>query len=318
LLDIDAGIIVSIQAVPTMLAKEETLSRTVRAVLMPALTTHLGCVSWVNLDHINPSCLSFIGQETMELSKAPTMEASLLVHVLVLLAASDLRGLPNVGEVFQNNRAARCSVLDDALREDMIMVTTLPKQFARKLFQVPFGRLRALLLELASRAKDTAFLFLPTSLTQKLAFRGDSRTIHTQVNTDRVIGVRNDWGRDGNDQVKEVAGVAVAKISTAYLVAYVLLGILRNRERQFHAPGNRSKAYSESLPLDPGGTLVITDWTESDAWTRDRLEDWRFFAFLPGLLNPLGICCLMFLCPRECGFDRLSSLHTSGTDQLRR
>lgn len=54
----------------------------------------------VNLDHGDTPFLRFVGDEAIELGKRPTVQASFVVNVLVLLASPHLGGLANVGEVF--------------------------------------------------------------------------------------------------------------------------------------------------------------------------------------------------------------------------
>jgi hypothetical protein len=143
-------------------AKEQGLRTTVRAVLIATLATRLTRVAWVYLHHLNTLFLCFVREERVELGKAPTMQTSLGI---VFLALANLRGVTNVGEVFHNDRTARGGVLDNALREDMIVFSSLPKQFARKFLQVPFGRACSFRLQLSTDAKNTPFLLFPSPLT---------------------------------------------------------------------------------------------------------------------------------------------------------
>ena len=108
--------------------------------LVPTFAASLACVSWVNFDHLHATGFSFVGQEAMELSKAPRVETALGLDILSVLASTDFRGLANVGEVFQDEGAAWGCILHNAFGEDMVVVSSLPQQFTRKFFQVPFSR----------------------------------------------------------------------------------------------------------------------------------------------------------------------------------
>ncbi len=296
------------------MAEEETLRSTIGTMLMSTFGTHLGSVSWINLHYSYPACLGFVGQEAMQLGKRPAMQAAFVHHVL--LAAPDLGSLTNVGEVFQNNGTARCSVVDKAFGEDMVVISSLPKPFPRELAQVAFRTLCAFGLKDPAETKNAAFLFLPSSLTQEVTLRGHSRTVHTQVNPDHFIGMSDNRDRNGNDNMEKVAPLAIAEVSRTDLATAKLRGMLRNGETHLNAPGYSSKTTGKRVPLDPGGTLIITDRSESGLWSLHRLEHRRFFALLLGLLNSFGIGCLMFLGPRERRFDGFGGLDTSSTNQL--
>ena len=101
-------------------------------MLMPTSTTLLAGMPRVNLDHLDTPLLGFVGKEGMQLGKTPTMEASLPFTM------AHLGSLSNVRQVLKHNGRTALSVLDNALRKHVVMVTSLPQQFARKFFQVPF------------------------------------------------------------------------------------------------------------------------------------------------------------------------------------
>ncbi len=113
--------------------------------LIPTSGAGLRSMPGVNFDYIDTTFLGFVGQEGMELGKAPTVQAALGI---MLLARADLTALSDVLEVLNDNGAARGSMLNNALRKHVVMVSTLPQQLTRKLFQVPFSRRRAILLKL--------------------------------------------------------------------------------------------------------------------------------------------------------------------------
>lgn len=69
----------------------------------------------------------------MELSKAPPMEPTLILGML-------LHGGPvsNVCQVLNDKSRASGSVLYDAFGEDMVVIFALPKQFPAQLLEMAF------------------------------------------------------------------------------------------------------------------------------------------------------------------------------------
>ena len=108
----------------------------------------------------------------MELGKAPRVEAPFGFNRLVFLATSNAGSSTNVFQVLKDDSTAGCSVLDNAFGEDVIVIFSLPKQLARKRFQVPFSRFGTLFLKFALQAENASFLFLPSLLAQELTGRG--------------------------------------------------------------------------------------------------------------------------------------------------
>jgi len=105
--------------------------------------------------YTDTSLLCLVVDEGKELRKAPTMQAA--------LSLSFTRGdtFSNIRQILKDNRASWGCILDNAFTENMVMVTMLPKPFTRKVVQVPFGRLRACLLQFSLESEDAPFLFLP-------------------------------------------------------------------------------------------------------------------------------------------------------------
>ena len=66
----------------------------------------------------------------MKLCEAPRVDTPLLLHALALFAATNLRILTDVGQVLKNQRGTRRGRLYEAFGEDVIMVFSLPQQFA--------------------------------------------------------------------------------------------------------------------------------------------------------------------------------------------
>lgn len=312
MLDIDAGIEISIQAVPTLLAKEETLRATILPALIPTVRARLGSMSRVNLDDLHTPFLGFIPEEAMQLGKAPTVQASLSFPM------AHLGSLSNVRQIFKNQGTARGSVLDDALREHVVVISALPKQFSRELFEMSLSRFGAFGLQFATQTEKTPFLLFPASFPQEVMLRSDGRMSQSQVDPDDGPTWGNSRLRERNHHMQRPFAIAVAQVSTAGFVADVPLGRGWNRERDFKSSCYRGKTTGRTFPLDPVGTTIVTDRTQLDVRTRDGLELWSRFPLFQSFGDFLGIVCLLLFLPRQSRFDGFSGLDPRGTHQLSR
>src|SRR5713101_2608028 len=70
-------------------------------------------------------CSHLITQEAMELGKAPTVKASLSFTM------AHPGSLSNVGQIFKNQGTAKASILYDALRKHVVVISALPKGNSR-------------------------------------------------------------------------------------------------------------------------------------------------------------------------------------------
>ena len=173
-------------------------------------------------------------------------------------------------------------------------------------------------MKLTTETEDVAFLLFPPMLPEKVTLGRDRRVIESQVNAYHLRRWSDKRRRERNDNMEEVASLAHTEVSRTDFAADVLMGMLRNRERQFHATRNGSKTGSQGFPLDPVGTLVVTDGSGLRLRTTNRLEGGRLLAAFPGLCNQFGIPCNMLLLPGESRFDGFGGFHTGRADQLRR
>jgi hypothetical protein len=149
---------------------------------MPTARTGLRGVPGVDFDHLDTPRLGLVEQERMELGKAPGMQTALSFAFTVGNTLAD------IGQVLKHDGRTRARMLNNAFGENVVVVFPLPKQLARKLFQVPFGRFGAFFLELATQAENAAFLFFPAALTQKGTSGGDSWPVETKINPDHFFG----------------------------------------------------------------------------------------------------------------------------------
>jgi hypothetical protein len=153
---------------------------------MPTFRAGLTGVPWVNFDHLNSACFSFIAQEAVELGKRPGVQTALTLTFFVS------NTFPNIGQVLKNNRAARSGVLNNSFTEDVVMVSSLAKQFPTQLFEMSLSRSGAFCLKLATETENAAFLLFPSAFSQEMAIAGDGWVIEPKVNTNhRLCGINN-------------------------------------------------------------------------------------------------------------------------------
>jgi len=279
---------------------------------MLAGRTPLRRVPRVHFDHSNPPSLSLVAQEAVELGKAPGMQTALSFAFLVR------DPFANIGQVLKHQGTARGRSLHNAFGKNMVVISSLPKQFPTQLLEVPLRRASAFSLKLTTETEDAAFLLFPPLLPEKVPSGRDRRVIESQINADHLRRGSDQRRRQRDDNMEEVVSLAQTEVSRTDFAADVLLGMLRNRERQFHATRNGSQTGREGFPLDPGGTLVVPDGSGLRVRTTNRLECGRLLAAFLGCCNQFGIACSMLLLPGESRFDGFGGFHTGRADQLRR
>lgn len=296
---------------------KQTLRATIIARLMPTPATRLRGVPRVNLDHGDPLRLRLVLYKAVELRKAPPVQPSFVLGLLVR-ASAHLGGLSDSGEVFQHDGTARGGVLDDAFREDVIVIFAAPKLLARQLAQVSLSASGAFGLQLSTEAEGAAVLLFPPLLAEELASAGDGGTVESQVHTDDLRGWLDSGFRDGDNEMEGKTPLAVTQVCATGLVSGVLLEVLRDNERQFDTPCTRGKASRVGLPLDPGRTGIIADTGQCALRTAYRLERRRLFALLLRLRYPSGIRLLLLAFPGERTLHSLRRFDAGSAHQLRR
>src|SRR5258708_442004 len=263
---------------------------------MSTTRTGLAGVARINFLDTNPACLRFVGKKRVELGKRPAMHAALSLTFAMGDPLSDIR------QVLQHDGTARSGVLNKTFGEDMVVIFSLPKPLARKLFQVPFGRFASFFLKLAAQAEDAAFLLLPLALSQEMAIAGDSRTVEAQVYSNHFCGWRDNWSRKRDNDMQEVTSLAKTQVRRAHVAAEVCCGVFGNGEIHLNASCHAGKATGHALPLDPVRTLVIADWCTERLWAVHRLEWGRVFPTPDCLCNPPWITNRVFFLPWVVGF----------------
>lgn len=268
------GVEICITTVPTLPTMEKGLRTTIIAGLIPTARTLLARMPGVYFDHLDATRLRFVGGEAMQLGKAPALYPALPLSFAVGDTLADMR------QVLKNQGAARGGVLDEALREDVIVVFSLPKPFPRKFFQVPLSRFASPFLELATEAKNASFLLFPGRIPQELTFAGDSRMGQAQVDPYHFLREINSGGRLRDDDMQEVATPPITQVSRIDGPLTILLGVLRDGETHLLASCDTGKATCPIVHFDPRRAGVIANRRALRLGAMHRLELWWFFALL--------------------------------------
>ncbi len=249
---------------------------------MPATRTRLAGVGRVDLDHLDATRFGFVGKKALELSKRPAMETALIAHILVLLAAPDLGCFADILEVLNSNGTAWGGVLNNAFGKDMIVISSLPKLLARKLFQVPFSRRRAFFLKGSTETEDAAFLLFPTTISQEITLGSDCRAIQSQAYTNDFLCSFNQGRGLRYDDMQEVAALPETEISGTDRPADVLACVLGDQKGYFLPSGHTGKTTGQLSPLDPLRTRIVADRRTDRDRSCDWLEDRRLASRLLG------------------------------------
>jgi len=156
--DIASSIQVGIEIVLTLPTLEDALGTSVGAGSVPTAATPLRGMSRIDRNHRTTMLLGLVLDFGFERSERPAMHPpfrpSLVCGFVALLGP-----LADVFQVFQHDRRARAGRLHDLLTEDVIGIFSEACSASLELAQVPFGRLRAFLLQ-SARCSSIPFFWL--------------------------------------------------------------------------------------------------------------------------------------------------------------
>jgi len=297
---------------------KESLRPSIRTMVIATARTGLRSMPRINSDHGNASCLRLVLDKRVQLSKTPTMQPTLVLNILLLFASSHLRSLSDMSQILKDESTSRGGILNNALREDVIVIAVQPKLFLAQLFEVTLSRASAFSLQFPLEAEDATFLLFPSLLTQEVTVGSHSRAVKSEVYSDHFLRRNDSRFRKGNHDMKGETALPVAQIRATHLVTNILPQVSGNRERQLHTPIHGSNATGERLPLHPVRTLVIADTDQLTVRTTNGLENRERFALLPGFFNPLRVCLFLLDLPCQSGFHGFRRFDTSRTNQLSR
>ncbi len=285
---------IGIQAIPTFSTEEETLRPTIGTGLVPTATTRLLGMTRVNLDHGDPTFLSFVGNEVVQLGKRPTVQAPFG------LFPPDLGAFPNIGEVLKDNRCPWLSALYDAFGEDMICVPVEMSLLARQLLEMSLRVLRSIGLQLSADTEVATVNLFPMLASQKPTLGSDSRAIESQVNPNNFRSFGNSRFRDTDHDMQPELPFAETEVRGGNRVYCILFTEVRYGERDRQFASTTREPDNLSLPVEGIGMHIVADWTELTLWHSNRHEGRDRLPKLLGFSNFLSITYLMFLLPRIC------------------
>ena len=286
-------------------------------MLIATLRTGLTGMPGVYLDDSDTSFLGFIGDEVIQLSECPTVQAPFVLNMLLLFASSHLGGVSNVREVFQHDGRARSSVLYDTLGKDMITVAVESLLFLTQLLEMFLGRLTSFRLKVSLETKITVVNLFPVPITEELPLAGDSRPIQPQVNPDHLVAVRDNWLRNIDHDMQPPCTLAETQISCTDLPPIILGTVSRNSKGNtlFACTGRETNLLL--LPVQGIGLLIVANGTRLASRTVYGLELGGCLAAFEGFRNLLGIACLMPGFPGQGTLEGFSGFDPRLNEQVR-
>ena len=284
-------------------------------MLIATTTAGLARVAWVDSHNLNPAFLRFVADEAVQLGKAPTVQAAFGLALLAF-ARSQLRGLPNIGEVFQDDGAASMGMLNDAFGEDMIAIPVESLLPLAQLFQVPLCGLCSFGLQLASEAEVAPIHFFPMTASEKLFLGGDSRSVQAQIDADHFFDFGNWRLRHRDDDMQPERAPLLKQISHTDRSSCVLDAIGRDGKGYTLLACDGREADRVCGPIEGRGMRIIANRTGLTLRAVDRLEDWYRLASLLCFGHLFRIVLLMFLLPGESTLQGFGRLHPSLNEQV--
>jgi hypothetical protein len=139
-----------------------------------------------------------------------------------------------VGQVLNDDRGAGGEPVEDGFGEDVIAIASEPLFAAREASQVPFRGLAAVRLQSTSEAEGALDDFAPVALAVAVepVVRGDSRTVYTEIDTDRRSSVGNLDRWEIHDDVEIERPLAEDQVGGGDGQPNRVGGILRQVERE--------------------------------------------------------------------------------------
>jgi len=314
--DVFRGVVIRVQAVPTLFTEEETLRFTIGTVLMPTRRACLAGVPRIYLHNLHAAFLRLIRDEVVELSKRPGMQPTLCRDILVLFAASNLAGFSDVLEVFQNNSAPGGGVLNNSLAQNMIAISVETRLTLAQLLEMTFRGFRSFRLQLSPYAKILAVSLFPVLIAKELALRGDGWAVQAQIDPDDLITLRNIGFRDLDHDMQPILPLAIYEISSGYPVSLILGLPSGNSKGNTHLATGGREPSRLLCPIKRVGVDVIPRSTKLAGRTLHWLELRGWFAILESLLDSLGMSSLMLLFPSKSTGKGFSGFDTGLDEQI--
>lgn len=250
-------------------ATSTTHKATLGTAIVPSGVMTLGAllrgVPGVNPSHRQSAFLCLVRDERKELGERPAMHTAFGCSL-----AFGLHALADVSEVFEDQCPARSSRLDKLSGQNVVAVAPKASLLASEMSQVTFGTLAPTGLQAAFEPEVTAFGGFPRLLTQKLVCGSHCWLCQTQVNTNDLIGLRDCWGFDrDNDMQPPLPMTMLDQVSGIYSTPSIADGVMRHCKRDRQPPSHGRKAHGLGGPGQRIGVQVIAGRARNGARTRD-------------------------------------------------
>jgi hypothetical protein len=267
--------------------------------------------------HTNPVFCRLVGDETVELGKRPAMEASFQVHCLVLLASSNLGGLSDTGEVFENDGTTWGATSNDAFGEHMVCIPVESLSLASNLLEMSLSRLCSFGLQLTCEAEIAPINLFPAAGAKKLSMRCNCRAVESEVYSNHICRRRNNWLRNINHDLQIELPFTVTQISSSNRIPLILCAKRWNGEGDADTSLRGRQAYCLGLPVEERGFFIVAHSALFRLRTTHGLEDGKRFSLLLSFSYLLWVCLLLLGFPCQCALDGLSCLDSCLNEQVR-
>ena len=195
-------------------------------------------MSRVNRNHRTTPFLGFVLDKGFELRERPAMHAAAGFGALRLIFVRFRMSVR-----FSSTIVAPGSTDGhDLLTQDMIAVAAEARLLVAHPFQMPFGRLRALLLQRPLEMKQPAFDRLPRPLAQEAIVARDGGPHDAQINANHLIGWRDIWRGNRDDDMQPPAAMPEQQIGGIGRIARIRWRC--SRERRTGSSAARRQATS--------------------------------------------------------------------------
>jgi len=263
----------------TRTTDEPRLRRAVASADVAALVAPLRCVARIDPHNLTANVFCLVFDEGFKLRETPRVKSPFR------FAASHFDIRSNVREVFDNNHRARFDPGQDALAKNMVTIASEPRCAARKGSKMPFGGLRPVRLQLATKAEYSTVNLPPMLLAVRPTIGRNSRTADTKIDPNRLTIFRLRYIRHRYCHVQYKSVPSKPEFCASNFRASIAHGISGNRKWDFDAARHGCQIYYSKAPVN------LNCVTPKMNRLQQRRRKTSFLAFSQA---------------RKSGFDRLS------------
>ena len=291
--NVPSSVKICIDLIPAGTTHEERLCRSIPLVHEAASRAPLAGMSRVNGLHAGTNLFGLVCYKGPKLGITPTMVPSPLTTTTLFGAAA------NVGQIFNDNYAARLRVLNDALAQNVVAILPKPCLSPSHLFKMAFSRLAAFGLKITTKPEVPLFYLLPSPLSEELPVGQNGGSVNAEIDSDGFSRSGDFRWINGYHNVEPPARSSLCQVGTvkAYSTIKPPFCLGMDTEWKLYAASYRRQTYDPVLRFHTVGSGVIADATPRRFRSRDFLS--------------------LFL-DHDCGFYGFSRLHPSRDHQLAR